>query len=82
MHKKFLNNIFARADRAPVALVSEVDRKKTATKSELEQLLKQQSELALNLSPEGEAAYQACIADIARVSALIDAEKQTEPHHA
>jgi hypothetical protein len=53
----------------------------TPAQDELAKLLRRQHELSEDISPEGEAAYQACVAEVARVSALVEAEKQMESHN-
>jgi hypothetical protein len=51
-------------------------RERTSTEMELSQLLQKQSQLASDISPAGEAAYQNICAEIARVSALVEADKK------
>ena len=53
---------------AETATESATTKKRTPTEAELETLIKQQMELAQDVSPAGEQAYAAVIADIARVS--------------
>jgi hypothetical protein len=67
---------------APVAVIDEADRQRTPAQAEMAKLLQRQNELSADLSPEGEAAYQVVCAEIVRVSALVEAEKQTETHNA
>jgi len=67
------------AEIAPVADAPKAPgepRERTSTEVKLSQLLQKQSQLALDISPAGEAAYRECCAEIARVSALIEADKQ------
>jgi hypothetical protein len=61
---------------APVALVADTDRKQTGAQAELSQLLNRQSELALDLSPEGERAYDEIVAQIALMTHRVEHEKQ------
>jgi hypothetical protein len=61
---------------ATVVLVSEADRQATPAQIQMAQLIKRQNKLANDVSPAGEVAYQACVAEISRVAALLEAEKQ------
>src|SRR5262245_51397424 len=54
------------------------DRQRTPAQLELATLLQRQNQLAADTSPEGEAAYPACVTEIARVQSLIEVNKQME----
>jgi hypothetical protein len=55
---------------------------RTEAEQRLASLLKQQMELAEDVTPAGEKAYALIVSEIARVQAEVTAEKQMEAQHA
>jgi len=66
---------------APQEIVEPPQRQRTTAEAELVQLLNKQMELAEDITPEGEAAYQECVAQIARIQGVIETEKAMGAQH-